>query len=60
MKLGEILVGRGVINLSQMHEALCKHRSLGKRVGEMLVDLDMATAVQIEEGLDEQEWHSYQ
>lgn len=59
-KLGEILVRRGIINLAQMHEALCKHRSLGRRFGEMLVDLDMVTPRQIEEGLEEQQWQGEQ
>ena len=56
MKLGEILVRHGAINLGQMHEALCRQRNAGKKIGELIIDLGMATSSEVNAALAEQEW----
>lgn len=56
MKLGEILVRHGAINLGQMHEALCRQRIAKIRIGDLIVDLGMATPSEVNAAVAEQEW----
>jgi len=58
LRLGEILVRHGVINLEQMHEALCQQRSSHKRMGDILKEQGLATFSQVNAALTEQEWRS--
>lgn len=58
MKLGEILVRHGAIGLEKMHEALCKQRNTGKRVGEVMVELGMISRPQLDAALEEQRWRN--
>ena len=41
-KIGEVLVGWGLVTQAQLDEALGKSKSSGKRVGETLVELGFA------------------
>lgn len=54
MKLGEILVDHGVINRSQLSCVLGLQHESSKRLGEIIVDLNLATPVQINSALEEQ------
>ena len=56
MRIGEILVRHGVINLEQMHEALCRQRVNFKRLGDVLIDGGMATMSQVNAAMVEQAW----
>ncbi|MHC4975297.1 MAG: GspE/PulE family protein [Planctomycetota bacterium] len=55
LQLGEILTARGVITTHQLKEALQEQASQGRRrlLGEILVDLNFATAQQVMEALAE-------
>ena len=56
MRIGEILVRHGVINLEQMHEALCRQRLSHRRLGDVLIEEGMATISQVNAAITEQEW----
>ncbi len=58
-KIGEILVGWGLINPKQLDEALAKSKSTGKRVGETLVELGFAKDDQIAKALANQHGMEY-
>jgi hypothetical protein len=54
MRLGEILLDHGVIRADDLAEALARQSSSGRKLGELLIDLGMATPVQIQAALEEQ------
>jgi len=54
MRLGEILVDHHVINNAQLTCTLQIAREQGKLIGQVLVDLGLATDVQIQSALEEQ------
>lgn len=58
--LGEILVSHGVISLAQRHEAVCKQRNTGRRIGEVMQDLGFVTISQINAALADQQWRRQQ
>lgn len=58
-KIGEILVGWGLINPKQLDEALAKAASTGKRTGEVLVELGYAKDDQIAKALAHQHGMEY-
>ena len=53
-KLGEILLDLGILNKSQLACVLGMQRDTGKRLGELLVDFDLATLEQVKFALEEQ------
>lgn len=53
-KLGEILVGWGVLSPVQLESALTKAKSAGKRLGDALLELGLASEEQITKGLANQ------
>src|SRR5690606_17945639 len=53
-KLGQILVGWGVLNAAQAEKATEEAKKSGKRIGQALVDLGMASEEQVAKGLAEQ------
>jgi len=54
MKLGEILVDHGVLNKSQLACVLGMQQETNRRLGELVVDLSMATPGQVKQALEEQ------
>ena len=54
MKLGEILIDHGVLNKSQLACLLGMQQETDKRLGDLIVELAMATPGQIQNALDEQ------
>lgn len=54
-KLGEILVDQGVINKSQLSCVLGMQKESGKRLGELLLFMELATPEQIEWAIHLQE-----
>jgi hypothetical protein len=54
MRLGEILVDHQVINNAQLTCCLHIAREQGRRIGETLVDLGLASVVQVQSALEEQ------
>jgi hypothetical protein len=54
MKLGEILVDHGVLNKSQLACVLGMQQETDRRLGELIVDLSIATPGQVKSALDEQ------
>jgi len=53
-KLGEMLVDAGVLNLEQLQEALEGQRESGKRLGEMVVEMQMCTEDEVQNVLADQ------
>jgi len=53
-KLGEILIGWGVVSQQQLDNALVKAKSSGKRIGEVLVEMNAASEDQIAKALANQ------
>ncbi len=53
-KLGEILVGWGVVNSAQVEKALATGKKAGKRIGEALVEAGFASEEQVARALAEQ------
>ncbi|MBL0871286.1 MAG: Flp pilus assembly complex ATPase component TadA [Phycisphaerales bacterium] len=53
-KLGEILVGWGVISPPQLETALSKAKSSGKRLGDALIEMSLASEEQVTKGLANQ------
>jgi GSPII_E N-terminal domain. len=53
-KLGQILVGWGVLNAAQAEKATEEARKAGKRIGQAVVDLGLATEEQVAKALAEQ------
>lgn len=53
-KLGEILVGWGVVSQQQLDSALSKAKSSGKRLGDSLIELGFANEDQVTKGLANQ------
>jgi type IV pilus assembly protein PilB len=58
-KLGEILLGWGLINQKQLDEALAKATSSGKRIGEALTDLGHIKDDQVAKALAHQQGMEY-
>lgn len=58
-KLGEILLGWGLITQKQLDDALAKATSSGKRIGEALVDMGVVKDDQIAKGLAHQHGMEY-
>lgn len=58
-KLGEILLGWGLINQKQLDEALAKATSSGKRIGEALTDLGIVKDDQVAKALAHQQGMEY-
>ena len=58
-KIGEILVGWGLITPKQLDDALAKAKSTGKRTGEALVDMGFAKDDQIAKALAHQHGMEY-
>jgi type IV pilus assembly protein PilB len=58
-KVGEILVGWGLITQAQLDEALGKQKGSGKRVGEILVEMGAAKDDQIAKALAHQHGMEY-
>ncbi|HVU63199.1 MAG TPA: hypothetical protein VHC70_04435, partial [Phycisphaerales bacterium] len=58
-KIGEILVGWGLITQAQLDEALTKSKASGKRIGETLVELGFAKDDQIAKALANQHGMEY-
>lgn len=54
MRLGEILVDHSVLSKSQLTSALMLARERGRLLGDLLVDMGLATPEQIQIALDEQ------
>ena len=54
MRLGEILLGHGVIGAADLAEALARQGDSGKKLGELLIELGMATPGQVQSALEEQ------
>ena len=55
MRLGELLVERGVITPLQLDLALTAQPGSGRRLGEILVVLETVTAEQVRVALEEQQ-----
>ena len=51
MQLGEILIARGLVTASHMHDVNERQRSGGGRVGDHLVDMQVLTANQLSDAL---------
>ncbi len=47
MRLGELLVGRGLVSIATVYAALEQQRQTGRRLGEILVDMRALTAEQL-------------
>ena len=47
-RLGDILIGAGKINSFQLNEALKSQKLLGKKLGEVLIDLNILTEEEIQ------------
>ncbi|MBY0261627.1 MAG: Flp pilus assembly complex ATPase component TadA, partial [Phycisphaerales bacterium] len=58
-KIGEILVGWGLINQKQLDDALAKQPGSGKRIGEILVEVGAAKDDQIAKALAHQHGMEY-
>lgn len=58
-KIGQILVGWGVINAAQADKAAKESKKAGKKIGEALVDLGHATEEQVAKALAEQAGMQY-
>jgi hypothetical protein len=54
MRLGEILVDHSVLSKSQLTSALTLAKERGRLLGDLLVDMGLATPEQIQIALDEQ------
>ena len=55
MRLGELVLQRGLLNDEQLEDALAEHLSTGKRLGEVLIDRGWLTHDQLAELLHQQE-----
>lgn len=53
-RLGDILIGAGKINSFQLNEALKSQKLLGKKLGEVLIDLNILTEEEILDAIEEQ------
>lgn len=53
-RLGDILIGAGKINNFQLNEALKSQKLLGKKLGEVLIDLNILTEEEILDAIEEQ------
>jgi len=42
-RLGDVLVGQGIVNEAQLEQALAKQRATGKRLGETLIELGLVS-----------------
>ncbi|MES2886437.1 MAG: GspE/PulE family protein [Pseudomonadota bacterium] len=58
-RLGEVMVNRGMINDTQLREALDQQRKTGRKLGRVLADLKFVTEVQICEVIADQLKISY-
>lgn len=54
MKLGEILVDHGVINKSQLACLLGMQQDNRQRLGEIVLELELVTPIQLQAALEEQ------
>lgn len=54
-KLGEILVDQGIINKSQLSCVLGMQKETGKRLGDLLINMELVTPDQIEWAIQLQE-----
>ena len=54
MRIGEILLDHGVIRADDLAEALARQTDSGRKLGELLIDLGMATPGEIQAALEEQ------
>ncbi|MFR1256700.1 MAG: hypothetical protein ACLSCU_11055 [Eubacterium sp.] len=53
-RLGDLLVGAGVISIEQLGEALKKQKELGLRLGETLIELNYTDENEIVEAIHKQ------
>ena len=51
-KLGEVLIGAGLINIDDINEALEIQKSTGQKLGDILVNLSIVTQEELHMALD--------
>ncbi len=56
MLLGEILIRKNLISCQQLNAIVTQQRTTKKKLGELLLDLELISAEELEKALQEQYW----